>query len=151
MALRSESEQSFPAAVDLATQANFQRHGEIGLYPLGQTSTYARDKTLYQDIHVSGGDALSWMAGAEGLLGDGDFLAVLGGHVVRFQAASLSREEVALTAQTLRTQWEEQVSGENRVGSRQPGQEARSPLGNAGRFAPRQRGPLRWLKTGTGN
>ncbi|MFV3078039.1 TonB-dependent receptor [Niveispirillum fermenti] len=68
MGSRSESAQSFPAAVDLATQANFQRLGQIGLYPLGQTSTYARNKTLYQDIHVSGGDDFMWMAGVEGMM-----------------------------------------------------------------------------------
>ncbi len=67
MVLRSESEQSFPAAIDLATQAAFQSSGQIGLYPLGQTSTYARDRTIYQDIHVGGGDALTWMVGVEGL------------------------------------------------------------------------------------
>jgi len=70
MALRSVSEQNFAAAIDLATQANFQKQGQIGLYPLGQTSTHAEDKTLYQDVHISGGDKLSWMAGVEGLLQD---------------------------------------------------------------------------------
>ena len=73
MALRSVSDQHFPAAIDLATEAMFQQQGEIGLYPLGRTSTHARDKTLYQDFHLSGdaqGGRLSWMVGIEGLLQD---------------------------------------------------------------------------------
>jgi iron complex outermembrane receptor protein len=71
MASRSISEQGFPAAIDLATQAMFQSLGEIGLYPLGRTATYARNKTLYQDIHLAGdadGGRLSWLAGVEGLM-----------------------------------------------------------------------------------
>tara|TARA_R110000850_G_scaffold170245_8_gene295675 strand:- start:1688 stop:4048 length:2361 start_codon:yes stop_codon:yes gene_type:complete len=72
MALRSVSEQDFSAAIDLATQAQFQQQGQRGVYPLGQTSTYARNKTLYQDLRLAGdaSDALSWLVGFEGLLQD---------------------------------------------------------------------------------
>ncbi|TNE63607.1 MAG: TonB-dependent receptor [Alphaproteobacteria bacterium] len=73
MAMRSESAQQFSAAIDLATQAEFQSQGQIGFYPLGETSTFARNKTLYQDIRLTG-DAkdgqLQWLFGAEGLLQD---------------------------------------------------------------------------------
>jgi iron complex outermembrane receptor protein len=64
----SISKQSFAANIDLATEASFQAQGWIGLYPLGGTSTNARDVTLYQDIHLAGdaldGD-LEWLAGIE--------------------------------------------------------------------------------------
>lgn len=73
MALRSTSEQDFAAAIDLATQAMFQEQGQRGFYPLGQTSTYARNKTLYQDLHIAGdaaGGNLEWLIGAEGLIQD---------------------------------------------------------------------------------
>jgi iron complex outermembrane receptor protein len=83
MALRSTSEQDFPGGVDLETQAMFRQQGQIGLYPLGQTSTYARNKTLYQDFRITG-DAvdqrLQWLVGIEGLVQDD--------HYVRDQATS---------------------------------------------------------------
>ena len=75
LALRSESTQEFAAAVDLATQAYFQSRGWVGMYPLGGTTTYARNKTFYQDVHLAGealdGD-LQWLAGGE-LLFQEDF------------------------------------------------------------------------------
>ncbi len=40
-------------------------------------------------------------SGAEGLLGDGDFLAVLGGETVRFQAATARPDELARTVDLL--------------------------------------------------
>ncbi|MNS02715.1 Colicin I receptor precursor [compost metagenome] len=73
MALRYRSQQNFSASVDLATQAMFQSQGQIGLYPLGQTSTDVTDKTLYQDIHLTGeamDGSLQWLAGAEALFQD---------------------------------------------------------------------------------
>jgi iron complex outermembrane receptor protein len=70
MYAHSISKQHFAAAVDLATEASFQQQGWIGLYPLGGTSTNARDVTLYQDVHLAGDlydGNLEWLVGAEGL------------------------------------------------------------------------------------
>jgi iron complex outermembrane recepter protein len=77
MWMHSVSQQSFSAAVDLATQAYFQSQGWVGLYPLGGTSTDARDETLYQDIHLAGdlyGGDLQWLAGVEGLKQNDDYV-----------------------------------------------------------------------------
>lgn len=68
MAMQSRSRQDFAAAVDLSTQRYFQSQGWIGLYPLGGTSTDARNQTFYQDVHLAGeieGNNLSWLAGFE--------------------------------------------------------------------------------------
>ena len=68
MAMQSTSEQYFAAAIDLATQAEFAQQGQFGLYPLGQTHTFAKNETLYQDFHLSGealDDNLSWLVGLE--------------------------------------------------------------------------------------
>ncbi|GAA0637060.1 TonB-dependent receptor [Brevundimonas lenta] len=73
MALQSESAQDFAGGVDLATQAMFQSQGQIGFYPLAQTSTFAEDKTLYQDVRLAGeamDGSLQWLAGAEALMQD---------------------------------------------------------------------------------
>jgi iron complex outermembrane receptor protein len=70
MYAHSISKQNFAAAIDLATEASFQAQGWIGLYPLGGTSTNARDVTLYQDLHLAGDlfdGNLQWLAGVEGL------------------------------------------------------------------------------------
>lgn len=70
MWLQSRSRQNFAAAIDLETQGYFQSQGWVGLYPLGGTSTDARDETLYQDIHLAGegmGGQLDWLVGAEWL------------------------------------------------------------------------------------
>jgi iron complex outermembrane receptor protein len=76
MAMQYHSVQNFAAAIDLSTEAMFQSLGEIGLYPLGGTRTDVRDKTLYQDVHLTG-DAysgnLQWLAGIEGLAQDDDY------------------------------------------------------------------------------
>jgi DNA segregation ATPase FtsK/SpoIIIE-like protein len=59
--------------------------------------------------------------GAEGLLGAGDFLALLGGETVRFQAASLTPDEVARTVALLAQVAEaETVSAELELRSRRP-------------------------------
>lgn len=75
MAMQTRSRQNFAAAVDLATERYFQSQGWVGLYPLGGTSTDARDRTFYQDIHISG-DAMdgnmSWIGGFE-VLSQDDF------------------------------------------------------------------------------
>jgi iron complex outermembrane receptor protein len=69
----SRSMQDFAAAVDLATEASFQARGWTGLYPLGGTSTNAKDQTLYQDVHLTGDvhdGALQWLTGVEFLAQD---------------------------------------------------------------------------------
>lgn len=70
MVLNSESTQNFAAAIDLATEAQLQASGQIGLYPLGGTRTNARDHTYYQDFHLTGDlydGKLQYLAGVEGL------------------------------------------------------------------------------------
>ncbi|PXA91598.1 hypothetical protein DMC18_12850 [Caulobacter sp. D5] len=71
MATHWISRQNYAAAIDLATLAKLQSQGQIGLYPFGQTSTVAKDRTLYQDLHIAGqglGGNLDWLAGADYLL-----------------------------------------------------------------------------------
>lgn len=73
MVVFSRSMQNFAAAIDLATEASFQSKGWIGLYPLGGTSTNAKDQTLYQDFHLTGDlndGALQWLTGVEFLAQD---------------------------------------------------------------------------------
>jgi iron complex outermembrane receptor protein len=71
MATHWISRQDYAAAVDFATEANLQKQGQLGLYPFGQTSTVAKDRTFYQDFHLAGealkGD-LDWLAGADYLI-----------------------------------------------------------------------------------
>jgi iron complex outermembrane receptor protein len=69
----SRSMQDFAAAVDLATEGSFQARGWAGLYPLGGTSTNAKDQTLYQDVHLTGDlydGSLQWLTGVEFLAQD---------------------------------------------------------------------------------
>lgn len=73
MALKSESEQYFAAAVDLATQVGFAQQGWIGLYPFGQTHTFAQNETFYQDFRLDGtafDESLNWLIGLEALSQD---------------------------------------------------------------------------------
>ena len=73
----SRSMQDFAAAVDLATEASFQAKGWAGLYPLGGTSTNAKDQTLYQDVHLTGDlhdGALQWLTGVEFLAQDDTYV-----------------------------------------------------------------------------
>ncbi|MGQ3112028.1 MAG: TonB-dependent receptor, partial [Brevundimonas sp.] len=76
MGMQYHSRQNFAAAVDLATQARFQASGQIGLYPLGGTTTDVKDKTFYQDIHITG-DAmdgrLQWLGGVEALFQEDNY------------------------------------------------------------------------------
>ncbi len=62
------STQNFASAFDLATEAQFQKLGEVGAYPLGQTGTIAKDNTVYEDLHLAGAaldNNLNWLVGAE--------------------------------------------------------------------------------------
>jgi iron complex outermembrane receptor protein len=73
----SRSMQDFAAAVDLATEASFQARGWAGLYPLGGTSTNAKDQTLYQDLHLTGDlydGSLQWLTGVEFLAQDDTYV-----------------------------------------------------------------------------
>ncbi|MGA0544054.1 TonB-dependent receptor [Brevundimonas sp. VNH65] len=76
MAMQYHSKQNFAAAIDLATQGRLQASGQIGLYPLGGTTTDVKDKTFYHDVHITG-DAmdgqLQWLGGVEVLLQDDDY------------------------------------------------------------------------------
>ncbi len=57
-----------PSAIDLATEAQLQAKGEIGVYPLAQVRTDVRDRTLYEDLHLGGyalNNRLSWLVGGE--------------------------------------------------------------------------------------
>jgi iron complex outermembrane receptor protein len=77
----SRSMQDFAAAVDLATEASFQASGWAGLYPLGGTSTNAKDQTLYQDFHLTGDfhdGALQWLTGVEFLAQDDTYVRDVG-------------------------------------------------------------------------
>lgn len=71
MATMWRSSQQFAAAIDLATEIALQQSGQLGLYPFGQTTTDVKDRTFYQDLHLSGdadGGRLSWLIGGEGLV-----------------------------------------------------------------------------------
>ncbi len=71
MVTASTSLQHFGSPIDLATEAQLQKQGEVGVYPLGQVVTSAKDRTFYQDLHLGGttlGGSLDWLGGAELLL-----------------------------------------------------------------------------------
>jgi iron complex outermembrane receptor protein len=72
MATHWSSEQTFSGSgIDLAAEKQLQLQGEIGVYPFAHTSTLAKDRTFYQDLHLTGealnGD-LEWLAGADYLI-----------------------------------------------------------------------------------
>lgn len=73
--------------------------------------------------------------GAERLLGRGDFILVAGGEVVRFQAAYVGAEEIAVMVEMLQ---EERAGGNGQVGER-PAAEAKKE----GRVIPF---PVRWVE-----
>lgn len=68
MAYRWRSEQQFAGAIDFAALVALRQQNQLGAYPYGQTTTDVNDRTLYQDLHLSGkaaGGDLSWTVGAE--------------------------------------------------------------------------------------
>lgn len=70
MATDWTSNQQYAAAIDVATAIQMRQQGQIGIWPYGQVRTNVRDRTLYQDLHLTGnaGDgSLQWIVGAEGL------------------------------------------------------------------------------------
>lgn len=70
MATDWTSSQRYAAAIDVATAIEMRQQGEIGIWPYSQVKTDVRDRTLYQDLHLTGkttDGSLSWIVGAEGL------------------------------------------------------------------------------------
>jgi iron complex outermembrane receptor protein len=72
MATHWVSEQSYSGSgIDMATEVGLQASGQIGIYPFARTSTVAKDRTLYQDLHLTGdllNHNLEYLAGADYLL-----------------------------------------------------------------------------------
>lgn len=67
----SHSSQQYAAAIDYATLVTIRQQGGLGIYPFAQVMTDVKDKTFYQDLHLSGtaaGGKLSWLVGGEALL-----------------------------------------------------------------------------------
>lgn len=79
MATDWTSSQRFAELIDVATAVEMRQQGEIGLYPYGQTETDVRDRTIYQDVHLTGNSAggLTWIAGAEALLQTDEYQRVV--------------------------------------------------------------------------
>lgn len=76
MATDWTSNQQYAAAIDEATAIEMRQQGQIGIWPYGQVRTAVRDRTVYQDLHLTGkaGDgSLSWIVGAEGLFQRDDY------------------------------------------------------------------------------
>jgi iron complex outermembrane recepter protein len=70
MAVRWRSQQQFAATTDYATLVVLRQQGQIGGYPFNQTTTDVRDRTFYQDVHLSGklaDDSVLWTFGGEAL------------------------------------------------------------------------------------
>lgn len=68
MATDWTSSQQFAAAIDEATAIEMRQQGQIGIWPYGQVTTDVNDRTIYQDLHLTGraGDGrLTWIVGAE--------------------------------------------------------------------------------------
>lgn len=80
MATDWTSSQKFAELVDVATAVEMRQQGEIGLWPYGQTETDVRDRTIYQDLHLSGSTAderISWIVGGEALFQRDDYRRVV--------------------------------------------------------------------------
>lgn len=68
MVTHSSSLQWYGAALDLGVEAQLQGLGETGAYPLTQVHTEAKDRTYYEDLHLTGramDGALDWLVGVE--------------------------------------------------------------------------------------
>lgn len=76
MATDWTSSQKFAELIDVATAVEMRQQGEIGIWPYGQTETDVRDRTIYQDLHLSGNAAdggISWIVGGEALFQRDDY------------------------------------------------------------------------------
>jgi iron complex outermembrane recepter protein len=91
MAIDWTSSQRFAELIDVATAVSLRQQGEIGIWPYGQTETDVRDRTIYQDLHVSGnpaGGSVSWIVGGEALYQRDDYERVLVSSPCAFNLAS---------------------------------------------------------------
>jgi iron complex outermembrane receptor protein len=80
MATDWTSSQRFAELIDVATAVGMRQQGEIGIWPYGQTETDVRDRTIYQDLHLTGNAAdgsMSWIVGGEALFQSDDYQRVL--------------------------------------------------------------------------
>jgi iron complex outermembrane receptor protein len=80
MATDWTSSQRFAEVIDVATAIEMRQQGEIGIYPYGQTETDVRDRTIYQDLHLTGNAAdgsMTWIVGGEALFQRDDYQRVL--------------------------------------------------------------------------
>ncbi|MDF7775376.1 TonB-dependent receptor [Sphingomonas sp. AOB5] len=74
MATRWRSSQQYASAIDYPTLAALRQSGQLGLYPFSQVRTNVVDRTLYQDLHLTGKTgALTWIVGVEGLYQNDDY------------------------------------------------------------------------------
>ena len=87
--------------------------------------------------------------GAEGLLGGGDFLVVLGGEVTRFQAAFAAADEVARTVALLAACAAKQREAAAAPGVRPVLKVTAAELPAEGTWRPARRGPFGLLKSGS--
>lgn len=91
MATDWTSSQQYAAAIDVATAIEMRQQGQIGIYPYGQVMTDVRDRTLYQDLHLTGKAAdgsLSWIFGAEGLSQRDDYQLLVASSPCPFTLAA---------------------------------------------------------------
>jgi iron complex outermembrane recepter protein len=68
MATHSTSLQFYGSPIDVAAEQQLQTQGEVGVYPLSQVHTGAKDRTYYEDLHLAGKSmdgALDWLGGIE--------------------------------------------------------------------------------------
>jgi len=71
MATHWISRQAYSPSIDLALERQLQLSGQLGAYPFGQVRTVAKDRGLYQDLHLAGdakGGDIQWLFGADYLL-----------------------------------------------------------------------------------
>lgn len=71
MATHWISRQAYSPSIDLALSRQLQQSGQLGAYPFGQVRTVAKDRGLYQDLHLAGdakGGDVQWLVGADYLL-----------------------------------------------------------------------------------
>lgn len=65
------SRQAYSPSIDLGLERQLQQSGQLGVYPFSQVRTVAKDRGLYQDLHLAGsamGGDLDWILGADYLL-----------------------------------------------------------------------------------
>jgi DNA segregation ATPase FtsK/SpoIIIE-like protein len=143
-----------------AALAQITRHGrEVGVHVVaatrvaqGLTRLGWGARIVGRQLDATEAQAAAGMAGtgAEGLLGGGDFLVVLGGEVTRFQAAFAVAEEVERTVALLAACAARQRAAANAIpGARPVLQAAAAELPAEGTWRPARRGPFGLLKSGS--